>query len=479
MYKKFGQFYDGKWNTSSNKKNFEVINPSNEDILGFVPDASNNDIEKILNSAEKGFNIWKNFQPWKRAELIRKAANLIRENKDIIAKFISLEVGKPFKESLIEVEASADIFEWNAEETKRILGKIIESRFVDTRVNVYYQPVGVVFALIPWNFPCTLASRKIATALAAGCSIICKPSILAPGSVMCLFDIIKDAGFPEGVINLVSGEAKRVSEQFINSEIIKKISITGSTSVGKDILKLAAEKVQRVTMELGGHAPFIVYDDADIDKAVEIALITKYRNNGQVCTSPNRFFIHEKVLDKFKSLFVERTKKLKIGDPFTDVDIGPICSKRRLNAVEKLVNVTLEEGGVLLCGGNKPAKFNKGFYFEPTIFENIKDNFTIMSEEAFAPVSPILTFKYFEEVIERANNNENGLSAYVCTSSMEKAHKTADALETGMVSINTPVVSLAEIPFGGIKQSGYGREGGTDAIKDYLNTKYMHIGLYG
>ena len=296
---------------------------------------------------------------------------------------------------------------------------------------------------------------------------------------MSLVDVISKAGFPEGAVNLLSGDPAKVSEQLISSDIIKKVSITGSTRVGKLILKQAADKVQRVTMELSGHAPFIVYEDANIDKAVDTAMAAKYRNNGQVCISPSRFFIHEKVKNKFQNLFVEKTKKLKIGDGFGDADLGPITTKKRLEDVEKLVGTTIKEGGKVLCGGKRPSEFNKGYYFEPTIFDNIKDNFTIMTEEPFAPLSPILSFKNFDEVIERANNSDVGLAAYVCTSSMSKAHQTSDALETGMVSVNTPVVAVAEAPFGGIKQTGYGREGGSEAIKDYLNTKYTHLGLNG
>ena len=479
MYNKFGQYYNGSWHQSSDKSTYEVINPANEEIIGEASNAKPDDVNKVLKSADNGFKKWKNFPAWERSKIIRKAADLIRENREEIAKWITLEVGKPLKESLTEVDGSADIFEWNAEETKRIFGRTVESRFVDTRVNVYYQPVGVVAALVPWNFPCILASRKISTALAAGCSVICKPDVITPGSVMSLVDIISKAGFPGGAINLLSGDPAKVSEQLISSDIIKKVSITGSTRVGKLILKQAADKVQRVTMELSGHAPFIVYEDANIDKAVDTAMAAKYRNNGQVCISPSRFFIHEKVKNKFQNLFVEKTKKLKIGDGFGDADLGPITTKKRLEDVEKLVGTTIKEGGKVLCGGKRPSEFNKGYYFEPTIFDNIKDNFTIMTEEPFAPLSPILSFKNFDEVIERANNSDVGLAAYVCTSSMSKAHQTSDALETGMVSVNTPVVAVAEAPFGGIKQTGYGREGGSEAIKDYLNTKYTHLGLNG
>ena len=389
-------------------------------------------------------------------------------------------MGKPLAESRAEVNTAADIFEWNSEETKRIYGQTVESRFANTRIHVYYQPVGVVAALVPWNFPVVLASRKISTALAAGCSVICKPDVIAPGGVMEMMNIIKEAGVPPGVVNLLSGDPASISSQLISSDIIKKISITGSTRVGKLILKQAADKVQRVTMELSGHSPFIVFDDADIQKATDMAISAKFRNNGQVCISPNRFYIQDSKKDEFVSLFVEKTKKLKIGDGMDpSVQLGPLTTKKRLNEIEELVETTKKEGAKVLLGGKRPQGFNKGFYYEPTIFDNVKDDFTIMKVEPFGPLVPMLSFKSFDEVIERANNHDLGLSSYICTNSMEKAHRASELMETGTVAVNTPLVAIAEAPFGGIKQAGYGREGGSMAIKDYLNVKYTHLGLKG
>jgi len=390
---------------------------------------------------------------------------------------MTLETGKPLAESLAEVNASAEIFEWNSEETKRIYGQTVQSRFEDTRVIINYEPVGVVVALSPWNFPLVLAARKISTALAAGCSVICKPDIITPGTVMKLVDIINQCGLPPGAVNLLSGDPASIASQLIESDIVKKISLTGSTRVGKIILKQAAEKIQRVTMELSGHAPFIVHEDADIEKATDMAMVAKYRNNGQVCISPSRFYIHESKKNEFAKLFVAKTLKLKIGNGLEkDVQLGPITTKKRLEEIEKLVEVTKEEGGKVLCGGKRPSGFNKGYFYEPTVFDNIKDNFKIMSEEPFGPLTPLLTFKDFNEVIKKANNQTAGLAGYVCTSSIKLANETSEALETGMVAVNTPFISSAETPFGGIKQSGYGREGGSFGIKDYLNLKYTHLG---
>ncbi|MFL2883208.1 MAG: NAD-dependent succinate-semialdehyde dehydrogenase [Pelagibacteraceae bacterium] len=478
MYKKFGQYIDGKWQDSSDGGSYEVINPATEEVLGNASKATSNDVEKSLKSAQEGLKIWSSTPPWERAKIIRKIADLIRDRSEILSKWLCLEVGKPLSEGLGEVNGAADIFEWNAEETKRIYGQIVESRFENTRMYVKYEPVGVVAALVPWNFPIILASRKISTALAAGCSVICKPDVITPGSVMELVDIIHEAGVPRGVVNLLSGDPEKISQQLIASDIIKKVSITGSTRVGKLILKQAADKVQRVTMELSGHSPLIVFDDVDIDKVTDMAISAKFRNNGQVCISPNRFYIHENKKDEFTKTFVKKVSKLKIGNGIDkDTVLGPLTTAKRLKELENLVEKTKKEGAKVICGGRRPSGFNKGYYYEPTVFDNVKDNFTIMKEEAFGPLVPILSFKNRDEVIKRANDNELGLASYIYTNSMENAHKVSDQMQTGTCAVNTPAVAFAEVPFGGIKQTGYGREGGSMAIKDYLNIKYIHLGV--
>ena len=478
MYEKYGQFIDGKWQKSASGETYDVLNPATEELIGKASKANSEDIQKALKSAEKGLKIWRSTSPWERSKIIRKISELMRQRVNILSKWLTLEVGKPLTEGPGEIGGAADIFEWNSEETKRIFGEINQSRFPNTKIHVIYQPVGVVAALIPWNFPVVLASRKISTALAAGCSVIVKPDIITPGSVMEIVDICREAGVPPGVVNLLSGDPAGISEELIKSDIVKKISITGSTRVGKLILKQAAEKVQRVTMELSGHSPFIVFDDVDLDKITDMAIVSKFRNNGQVCISPNRFYIHEKKKDEFATLMVKKTKKLKIGNGMDqDTLLGPLCTKQRLEGVEKLVETTKKEGGKILLGGKRDANFNKGYYYEPTIFDDIKDNFTIMKEEPFGPIVPILTFKDFDEVMERANNNDLGLCSYVYTTDLKKANKASEILETGCVAVNTPVVAVAEAPFGGIKQTGYGREGGSMAIKDYLNIKYTHFGV--
>ena len=478
MYSKFGQFIDGKWQKSEKGETYDVINPATEEVLGKASKASENDVNKALKSAEKGLEVWRKTPPWERAKIIRKIADLMRERTEVLAKWLTLEVGKPLAEAAGEVGGAADIFEWNSEETKRIYGQIVESRFENTRMFIKYEPVGVVAALIPWNFPIVLASRKISTALAAGCSVICKPDVITPGSVMELMNIISDAGVPPGVVNLLSGDPAGISSQLISSDIIKKISITGSTRVGKLILKQAADKVQRVTMELSGHSPFIVFDDVDINKVTDMAITAKFRNNGQVCISPNRFYIHESKKDEFANMMVAKATKLKIGNGINkDTILGPLSTEKRLQEIEALVETTKKEGAKVLCGGRKPAGFNKGYYYEPTIFDDVKDDFTIMTQEPFGPLVPILTFKDTEEVIKRANDNDLGLASYVYTNSLERAHKVSEQMETGTCAVNTPAIAFAETPFGGMKQTGYGREGGSMAIKDYLNVKYTHFGI--
>jgi len=480
MYSKFGQFIDGKWQPSTNKETYDVINPATEEIIGKASKASPADVDKALKSAEKGFEVWKKIKPWERSKIIRKIADEIRKKSKVFANWMTLETGKTLAEGEAEVSAAADIFEWNAEETKRIYGQSLQSRFDNTKIQIIYQPVGVVAALSPWNFPLILAARKVSAALAAGCAVICKPDVITPGTVMEMVDTIKDCGVLPGAVNLLSGDPAAITTQLLSSDIVKKVSITGSTRVGKIILKQAADKVQRVTMELSGHAPFIVFDDANIDKVTDVAMACKYRNNGQVCISPSRFYIHESKKEEFTKSFVEKTKKLKIGngmDP--DVQLGPLTTQKRLNEVEELVEKTKQEGAKVLLGGKRPSEFNKGFYYEPTIFDDVKDDFTIMKQEPFGPLCPMLSFKTFDEVIKRANNHELGLASYICTNSMEQAHRASEQIETGTVAVNTPLVAIAEAPFGGIKQTGYGREGGSMAIKDYLNVKYTHLGIKG
>ena len=366
MYSKFGQFIDGKWQESEKKETYDVINPATEEVIGKASKASMSDVDRALKSAEKGFATWKKFSPWDRSRIIRKIADLIRKKNSELAKWMTLETGKPLSESLAEVSGSADIFEWNAEETKRIYGQTVQSRFENTRVIINYEPVGVVAALSPWNFPLILAARKISTALAAGCSVICKPDVITPGTVMELVDIINQCEIPPGVVNLLSGDPPSIASQLISSDIVKKISLTGSTRVGKIVLRQAAEKIQRVTMELSGHAPFIVHSDANIEKATDMAMAAKYRNNGQVCISPSRFYIHQNKKDDFTNLLIEKTKKGEICA--TEIDSKSKSKKSFKNSLgkkEKKIKLTLRSVNLLNRNFFYPSfLLKKSFYLK-------------------------------------------------------------------------------------------------------------------
>jgi succinate-semialdehyde dehydrogenase/glutarate-semialdehyde dehydrogenase len=471
-------YIDGKWGAASNGATFTVINPATEEPLGQMASATEQDVDAAIAAARKGFEIWRKVQPWERARLIRRVGDLLREREGDIAKALTLEVGKPLAQAKGEAQSAAEQFEWFAEETKRIYGQTVESRAANGRMIIDYQPVGVVAAFAAWNFPAVLAARKIAPALAAGCSIICRPAGEAPSSVALIVQCCHDAGLPPGVVNLLTGDINVISPRIMASPVVRKVTLTGSVPVGKRVLKAAADTMKRVTMELGGHAPVIVFDDADIDHAADMTAQSKFRNAGQVCVSPTRFYIHESSIDRFASRFVEVTRKLKLGDGMTPgVDVGPLTTKRRLEAVEELVADTRARGAELLHGGKRPAGFNRGFFYAPTVFRNVPDDARVMNEEPFGPIAPITTFRDFDEVMRRANALKVGLGGYVFTRSLKRAHEASEAMETGMVGVNTLALASAEAPFGGVKESGFGREGGSLGIKDYLDVKYTNMVL--
>jgi succinate-semialdehyde dehydrogenase/glutarate-semialdehyde dehydrogenase len=478
MYRPDGLYIDSKWRAASNGATFTVINPATEEPLGQVPNATEADVDAAIAAAAKGLAIWRRTQPWERARIIRRVGELMREREADIARALSLEVGKPLAQAKGEAQMAAEQFEWFAEETKRIYGQTVESRLANGRITIAYQPVGVVAAFAAWNFPAVLASRKIAPALAAGCSIICRPADEGPGSVAIIVQCCHDAGVPPGVVNLLTGDINVISPRIMASPVVRKVTLTGSVGVGKKVLKSAADTMKRVTMELGGHAPVIVFDDVDAEQVAEMSAQSKFRNAGQVCVSPTRFYIHESKVDAFAKRFVDVTKKLKLGDGMTPgVDVGPLTTKRRLEAIEELVEDTKGRGAELLTGGRRPPGFNRGFFYEPTVFRNVPDNARVMREEPFGPIAPITTFREFDEVIERANSLSVGLAGYVFTRSLRRAHETSEAMETGMVAVNSFALASAETPFGGIKESGFGREGGSLGIKDYLDVKYTNMVL--
>ena len=478
MYSKMGNFINGSWNNNSKEK-IDVINPFNEEVLGQIPVSTEADLDAALESAHKSMQSWKEISPWDRSKIIKQIANLIRERADEIAKTMTLETGKPLAEAKGETMAAADQFEWYSEETKRIYGQIIQPRTQDVRLQVRYEPVGVVAAFSAWNFPILLPARKVAASIAAGCSIILKPASETPGTCMHMIQACKDAGIPNGVVNFVTGKSSFISKYLIKSPIVKKVSLTGSVEVGKEILKLAADGIKKISMELGGHAPVLVLNDADVNIAAVTSSNTKFRNAGQVCISPTRFIVQDKIYDQYCDEFVKNTKKLKLGNGLEEgTNVGPMANLRGLEHVDQLVQDATKKGANLLTGGKRSKDFNKGYFYEPTVMNDVPDNADIMQIEPFGPVAPIVKFHDLDEGFAKANNTNFGLAGYVFTSSLKNAHLASEKLEVGMVGVNDMLLASAEIPFGGIKESGFGREGGSLGILDYLVPKYTKFKIY-
>jgi succinate-semialdehyde dehydrogenase/glutarate-semialdehyde dehydrogenase len=480
MYQDLNLFIHGGWRAASDRATKPVTDPATEEVLGMIAVASPEDVDAALSSAKEGFAVWRRTGTWDRAAKMRKVADLIRERQVDIARLMSLETGKPVAEAMGETGAAADQFEWYSEETKRIYGQVIEARTADSRMAVIYQPVGVVAAFSAWNFPALLPARKMAAALAAGCSIIVKPAGETPACCAALIQACQDAGIPPGVVNMLTGNSNQIAQQLIRSPIVRKVSVTGSVPIGKQILSLAAEGVKKVSMELGGHGPVLIFDDFDAQKAAEICATTKFRNCGQVCISPTRFYVHESSYDAFAGRFAEIAKSLKIGRGLDDgVQVGPMANKRGLKTIQSMTQDALDRGAELLAGGKTPAGFNKGHFIEPTVLGRVPDDALVMNEEPFGPIAPITTFSSYDEVIERANSLPFGLAGYVFSNNLSVATRAYEDLEVGMVGVNEMLLATAEAPFGGVKESGMGREGGSLGIMDYLDPKYVKIKLEG
>ncbi len=474
MYQDLGLYLDGRWTAAVGGGVRQVHDPSNGEVAGTIADATPEDLDATLAAAEKGMALWRRTSPWERAAKLRSAAALIRERVDTIATIMSIETGKPLAEAKGETAAAADQFEWNSEETKRIYGQTIESRTPDTRMKVIYQPVGVVAAFSAWNFPALLPARKMAAALAAGCSIIIKPAGEAPGSCGALVQACHDAGIPPGVVNMVTGNSSMIASHLIASPIVRKVSVTGSVPVGKQILHLAADGMKKVSMELGGHGPAIVFADADPQKAAETCAATKFRNCGQVCISPSRFYVHEEIYGVFAERFAEVAGQIKVGRGLDEgTQMGPMANARGLETAKTMVQDALDRGAELLAGGKQPSEFNRGYFFEPTVLGRVPDDARIMVEEPFAPVAPITTFTDYDDVMRRANSLPFGLAGYVFSNDLGTSTRAYEDLEVGMVGVNEMLLATAEAPFGGIKESGMGREGGALGIQDYLEAKYV------
>ncbi len=480
MYQDMKLFIGGDWRAASDNATKPVNDPATEEVLGTIAVATADDIDATLAAAQEGFKVWRRTGTWDRAAKIRKVAQLMRERQAGIAQMMSLETGKPLAEAMGETGGAADQFEWYSEETKRIYGQTIEARTGDSRMAVIYQPVGVVAAFSAWNFPALLPSRKIAAALAAGCSIIVKPAGETPACCAAIVQACADAGIPPGVVNMVTGNSGGIAEHLIRSPIVRKVSVTGSVPVGKQILKLAAEGVKKVSMELGGHGPVVVFDDFDPVAAADVCAPTKFRNCGQVCISPTRFYVHEKSYDAFSSRFAEIAKSLKVGRGLDDgVQVGPMANQRGLETIQKMTQDALDRGAELLAGGKPPAGFNKGYFVEPTVLGRVPDDAMVMTEEPFGPIAPITTFTDYEEVMARANSLPFGLAGYVFSNNLTTATRASEDMEVGMVGVNEMLLATAEAPFGGVKESGMGREGGSLGIHDYLDPKYIKTKLAG
>jgi succinate-semialdehyde dehydrogenase/glutarate-semialdehyde dehydrogenase len=474
MYERFGLYFDGAWHAASDGKTKAVTDPATEEVVGTIPVATVQDLDAALASAQRGFATWSKVPAWDRARFMRKAADLVRERLEDIARTMSIETGKPIAEARGETQAAADQFEWYAEETKRIYGQTIEGRAPDVRLRVIYQPVGVVAAFTAWNFPALLPARKMAAALGAGCSFIIKPAGETPGSCMALVQALHDAGLPEGVANLVSGSSDMIAEHLVTSPIVRKVSLTGSVPIGKRMLHLAADGVKKVSMELGGHAPVVVFEDADPEMAARACAATKFRNCGQVCISPSRFYVHERSYEPFSHTFAATAKSLKIGRGLDEgVQVGPMANARGIATAKALTEDALSRGAELLAGGDRAVAFNRGYFFEPTVLGRVPDDARIMNEEPFGPVAPITTFRDYDEVMRRANALPFGLAGYVFSNDARTATMAAEDLEVGMVGVNDMLLAAAEAPFGGVKESGMGREGGALGLLDYLEPKFV------
>jgi succinate-semialdehyde dehydrogenase/glutarate-semialdehyde dehydrogenase len=475
MYPQLQLYIDGAWVGGNGRKGEDVLNPATEKALAHLPHASTADLDHALEAAKKGFALWRATSAYDRAKIMRRAADLMRERHDAISKILVQEQGKVYAEARAEVITSADIIEWYAEEGRRSYGRIVPGRIKGTRQLVVQEPVGIVAAFTPWNFPVLTPARKIGGALAAGCALILKASEETPGSCIEIVRCFADAGLPAGVLNLVFGVPAEVSTHLLAKDAVRKISFTGSVPVGKHLTALAAKGMKRTTMELGGHSPVVVFADADPEKAADTIAAFKYRNAGQVCISPTRFYVQEPVYKKFLARFTEYAKGIKLGDGLEQgITMGPMANARRLDAMETFVNDAKSRGGTIVTGGKRPA--NQGFFYEPTVITDVPDDSKIMTEEPFGPLAPIVTFKTFDEVVERANSLQYGLAAYAFTASNATAAAIGDAIESGMVGVNSVAVSTPETPFGGVKDSGHGSEGGIEGLGAYLNTKFISQG---
>ena len=455
-----------------------MLDPATGESLGDVAMASADDTRDAIASATQAFSKWSVTPAWTRAEILHKVADAMTARTEAAAMTMTLESGKPLAQARREWQLSVEQFRWYAEEARRIYGRIVESRAPGGRIEVTHEPVGVVAAFTAWNFPAVLIARKVAPALAAGCTVVVRPSNEVPGVAMEIFACLAEAGLPAGAANLVVGSTDQTYRVLMESTAVRKVSLTGSTEIGQQMIRDAAATMKRVSMELGGNAPMIVFDDADLDKTLELAVPTKYANAGQVCVTPDRFYVHESLYERFSQQFAERAKALVVGSGRDDAtQMGPLINKRRRDAIEAVVEDARAKGGKLVAGGGRPADRNVGFFFQPTVITGLPDDAKALAEENFGPIAAITPFRSDEEAYARANDSIYGLSAYAFTRSPKRAREAVARIQSGMVGINSFALAAAEAPFGGIKYSGMGREGGSEGIADYCNTKLGQVAL--
>jgi len=473
MYEKLGNFIDGEWRTA-NQIGQDVLNPANESVLAFLPHATEKDLEDALESAQKGFKIWRDTPVQKRASILNKTADLIEERANQISHVITLEQGKPLREAKGEILRTIETFRWNAELGIDNLEKRSVLRPNGLRQSVRVEPVGVALGLTPWNFPAFLPARKLAPALAAGCSMILKASEETPGTAVSLIRALSDAGVPDGVVNLVFGVPAEISEKLFASTIVRKISFTGSVPVGKQLAGLASYGLKRCTFELGGHSPAIVCEDANLENALSTLTAFKFRNSGQVCIAPSRFFVHRSHYNSFVNGFVDASHSQCLGNGLEEgTTMGPMSNYRRIESMGNLVQDAVKCGAKLVTGGKRWG--NVGFFWEPTVLVDVPDHSKIMQEEPFGPVAPIIPFDSLDEVIEKSNSLQYGLAAYVFTQSDNTRELLVNSLESGGIAFNSAAPVPSDLPYGGLKDSGYGYEGGIEGVEAYLHKKLVSL----
>ena len=472
-------YIGGEWLDADNKKTIDIRNPATGEIVAAISFGAAEDVKKALESAESAFPDWKARTAYDRGKLLARTADIIRERENEIARVLTEENGKPISESLGETRGCAAWFNWFAEEGKRVYGRMIPSHYDHKRHWVIRQPVGVVAAIAPWNFPISLMCRKLAAALAAGCVVVSRPSSRTPLSTALLFECMHDAGFPPGSIGLIVGAASELTEVMLAHRAVRKIAFTGSTKVGKELMAKAGNRITKVSLELGGHAPLIVFPDVDLEQAIEKTVVGKFRNAGQSCIAPTRIFVHEDIFDEFAERAVERTARIIVGNGLDEkVEMGPLFDEGQLLNTEAFVTDAVKQGAEILLGGKRLVgkEYDKGNFFEPTVLKNIKGVMRLSCEEIFGPIMPLIPFSTEEEVIREANTTEYGLASYVLVKDISIAIRVVEALEFGIVGLNDTVPTVPQAPFGGWKESGIGREGGMEGIDAYLETKYVSIG---